>query len=200
MLAMPATDGVIAHLNDNELVSRSLRERAFFGELVLRYEAKLSRYIARLGVHDPDDRDDVLQDVFIKVYKNLNNFDQSLSFSAWIYRIAHNEAVSWYRRRKARPEGYLAAESDAIISLISDDKASTPEENFDKDIDAKILLRELEKLDDKYRDVLVLRYFEHLEYEDISDVLKIPVGTVGTLVHRAKKQLRERLQKLEIKV
>lgn len=197
---MTVIDGNSASLSDNELVARSLRERAFFGELVDRYQAKLSRYIARLGVQDPDDRDDVLQDIFIKVYKNLNSFDQSLSFSAWVYRIAHNEAVSWYRRRHARPEGYLVADSDAILALIADDDANKPEEHFDSGIDAARLSRELERLDEKYRDVLLLRYFEHLEYEEVSDVLKIPVGTVGTLVHRAKKQLRERLKDLNTKI
>lgn len=193
---MPQSQNQNVAPSDKELVSRSLVERAFFGEIVERYEARLGRYIARLGVVDPDDRDDVLQNVFIKVYKNLNNFDQSLSFSAWIYRIAHNEAISWYRRRKARPEGYLAAESDMITSLLADDNIERPDERFDREIDSKIMLRELEQLDDKYLEVLILRYFEHLEYEEISDVLKIPVGTVGTLVHRAKKQLKDRLKGL----
>ncbi len=193
---MPQSQNQNVAPSDKELVSRSLVERAFFGEIVERYEARLGRYIARLGVVDPDDRDDVLQNVFIKVYKNLNNFDQSLSFSAWIYRIAHNEAISWYRRRKARPEGYLAAESDMITSLLADDGIERPDERFDREIDSKIMLRELEQLDDKYLEVLILRYFEHLEYEEISDVLKIPVGTVGTLVHRAKKQLKDRLKGL----
>lgn len=193
---MPQSQNQNVAPSDKELVSRSLVERAFFGEIVERYEARLGRYIARLGVVDPDDRDDVLQNVFIKVYKNLNNFDQSLSFSAWIYRIAHNEAISWYRRRKARPEGYLAAESDMITSLLADDGIERPDERFDREIDSKIMLRELEQLDDKYLEVLILRYFEHLEYEEISDVLQIPVGTVGTLVHRAKKQLKDRLKGL----
>lgn len=193
---MPQSQSQNVAPSDKELVSRSLMERAFFGEIVERYEARLGRYIARLGVVDPDDRDDVLQNVFIKVYKNLNNFDQSLSFSAWIYRIAHNEAISWYRRRKARPEGYLAADADMITSLLADDGIERPDERFDREIDSKIMLRELEQLDDKYLEVLILRYFEHLEYEEISDVLKIPVGTVGTLVHRAKKQLKDRLKGL----
>lgn len=182
--------------SDKDLVALSLRDRAFFGEIVVRYEARLRRYIARLGIIDPDDRDDVLQNVFIKVYKNLNNFDQSLSFSAWIYRIAHNEAISWYRRLKARPEGYLAAEAELITTLLKDDGTEMPDERFDREVDSKILLRELEQLDDKYLEILILRYFEHLEYEEISDVLKIPVGTVGTLVHRAKKQLKARLKDL----
>lgn len=193
---MPQSHNQNVAPSDKELVSRSLMERAFFGEIVERYEARLNRYIARLGVVDPDDRDDVLQNVFIKVYKNLNNFDQSLSFSAWIYRIAHNEAISWYRRRKARPEGYLVADADMITSLLADDSRESPDERFDREIDSKIMLRELERLDDKYLEVLILRYFEHLEYEEISDVLKIPVGTVGTLVHRAKKQLKDRLKGL----
>lgn len=175
--------------SDKELVVLSLEDREHFGQLVERYEAKLERYINRLGVRDPEDRADVLQEIFIKVYRNLNSFDQSLSFSAWIYRIAHNEAISWYRRQKARPEGYLVAEGDEIVKLVAD-SGTDPEEKFDESINKETLLRAMEKLDDRYRDVLILRYFEHLEYEDISDVLKVPTGTVGTLVHRGKKQLK----------
>src|SRR5690606_37040682 len=93
--------------SDNEVVKLALRERALFGHIVERYQDKLSRYITRLGVRNPDDRDDVLQEVFIKVYRNLNDYDDRYSFSAWIYRIAHNETISWYRKRKIRPEGNL---------------------------------------------------------------------------------------------
>ena len=182
---------------DNELVAYSLRERAFFGNLVERYEARLDRYITRLGVRDPDDRADVLQEIFIKVYRNLNSFDQSLSFSAWIYRIAHNEAISWYRKLQSRPEGYLVSEGDDIVKLIAADTES-PEAIFDQTVSNELLLRALEQLDDKYREVLILRYFEHLEYEDISDVLQVPTGTVGTLVHRAKKQLKQKLEPLNL--
>ena len=182
---------------DNELVAYSLRERAFFGNLVERYEKRLERYITRLGVLDPDDRADVLQEIFIKVYRNLNSFDQGLSFSAWIYRIAHNEAISWYRKRQSRPEGYLVSEGDDIVKLIASDDEDA-EGLFDKQISKKLLLRALEQLDDKYREVLILRYFEHLEYEDISDILQVPTGTVGTLVHRAKKQLKQKLVPLNI--
>lgn len=184
---------------DKELVILALRERAFFGNIVERYEAKLTRYISRLGVRNPDDRDDVLQEIFIKVYRNLNSFDQSLSFSSWIYRIAHNEAVTWYRKLTVRPEGYLVADSDTVLNFISDNKEDA-ESRFDRKIESGHLLRTLEQLDEKYRSILILRYFEHLEYEEISDVLKIPTGTVGTLVHRAKKQLRAKLRHLDIQV
>lgn len=183
-------------LTDQEVVALALRERAFFGHIVERYQEKLSRYVTRLGVRDPEERADVLQDIFIKVYRNLNDYDPGYSFSGWIYRIAHNEAISWYRRRKVRPEGNMIETGDEVVALLGTEEESA-EERFDRKIDAADLSGALRELDEKYRDVLVLRYFEHLEYEEISDALKIPVGTVGTLIHRAKAQLRKILKKHE---
>ncbi len=183
---------------DQELVALALKERAFFGNIVDRYQAKLRRYITRLGVKNPDDQEDVLQEIFIKVYRNLNSFDPSLSFSSWVYRIAHNEAVSWYRRLKVRPEGYLVADSEALLGLLAHD-GEGPEVRAEREHDARSVQTALESLEEKYRVVLVLRYFEYLEYEDISHVLKVPVGTVGTLIHRAKKQLRQKLEALDIR-
>ena len=60
----------------------------------------------RLGIRNAEDREDTLQDIFIKIYKNLNGFDTNLSFSSWVYRIAHNEAISAYRKKNVRPEGH----------------------------------------------------------------------------------------------
>jgi RNA polymerase sigma-70 factor (ECF subfamily) len=182
-------------LTDQELVLLSLRERALFGGVVERYQARLRRYITRLGVKNPDDQEDVLQEIFIKVYRNLNSFDQSLSFSSWIYRIAHNEAISWYRKLKVRPEGYLVADPTILLELLSSE-GEDPESRAERKLNADLIERALEILDEKYRTILVLRYFEHLEYEEISDVLRMPVGTVGTLIHRAKKQLRDELSKI----
>ncbi len=179
-------------MTDEEIVTMALRERAFFGHIVERYQAKLTRYIARLGVRNSDDQDDVLQDIFIKVYKNLNGFDTSLTFSSWIYRIAHNEAISWYRKHNVRPEGHLVGDSEAVLELIQSHEDGS-EEIFDKNINTEELLRALDELDPKYRDVLILRFFENKEYEEISDILKIPIGTVGTLVARGKKKLKELL-------
>lgn len=183
-------------LTDQAVVKLALKERALFAHIVERYQEKLSRYIARLGIRDQDDRDDVLQEIFIKVYRNLNDYDERYSFSAWIYRIAHNEAISWYRKKKVRPEGNLVADSEEVLPFLNDGEDDA-EVRFDKNIDAHHLNQALNTLDSKYRDIVVLRYFEHLEYEEISDVLKIPVGTVGTLLYRAKKQLKEALNNYE---
>ncbi|MCA9357309.1 sigma-70 family RNA polymerase sigma factor [Candidatus Nomurabacteria bacterium] len=174
--------------SDEELVKKTLEDKNFFGELVDRYEAKLTRYINRLGIRNPDDQLDVLQEIFLKTYRNLNAFDSSLKFSSWVYRIAHNEAISWYRKKNVRPEGHLIAESEEIISFLSAGE-EVADVAFDKSINASVVNEALAKIDDKYREVLILRFFEHKEYDEISDILKIPVGSVGTLIHRGKKQL-----------
>lgn len=180
-------------MSDEEIVAKTLLDKAFFEHIVLRYEDKLSRYIWRLGIHNEDDRADVLQNIFIKVYKNLYGFDTELSFSSWVYRIAHNEAISFYRRKRVRPEGHLVDNQEDLIGLIS-----SPEENAEKHFDMRVNAQEVSRafahIDQKYRDALILRFFEHKEYEEISDILKIPPGTVGTLIHRGKKELKAQLR------
>lgn len=178
--------------SDEEIVRRALVEQRYFGEIIDRFETKLDRYISRLGVQRPEDREDVLQDIFIKVYKNLNGFDTSLSFSSWIYRIAHNEAISWYRRQRVRPEGHLINDVDPVLATLAAG-AAAPEQLFDQSINAGELQGALYKLEEKYRTVLILRFFEHKEYEEISDILRIPTGSVGTLIYRGKKQLAQLL-------
>lgn len=185
--------------SDEELVKMTLQDKEFFGLLVDRYEAKLTRYIGRLGVHDPEDKLDVLQEIFLKAYRNLNGFDTALQFSSWIYRIAHNEAVSWYRKKTVRPEGHLIADSEELISFLST-KEEAVDVEFDKHINAQEINTALLKIDEKYREAIVLRYFEHKEYEEISDILKIPVGSVGTLLHRGKKQLASALNHEAIRI
>lgn len=187
------------NMSDEEIVSMALREKAFFAHIVYRYEDKLARYIMRLGIRNAEDREDTLQDIFIKIYKNLNDFDTSLSFSSWVYRIAHNEAVSAYRKKNVRPEGHLIDAGDEIVAreLTAEEGA---EKLFDEKVNAQEVGRALECLDEKYKSALILRYFEHKEYEEISDILKIPTGSVGTLLHRGKKQLKEEIQAHQIHV
>ncbi len=185
--------------SDSELVEMTLKEPNQYSFLVERYEAKLRRYITRLGVRNPDDQLDVLQEIFIKAYRNLNSFDTSFSFSSWIYRIAHNEAISFYRKKNVRPEGHLVGESEEILEFISA-KEEAADVSFDKGINATEVAKALSILDEKYREPIILRFFEHKEYEEISDILQIPIGSVGTLIHRGKKQLIHVLNKDNLRI
>jgi RNA polymerase sigma-70 factor, ECF subfamily len=185
--------------SDEEIVRLTLSDPNQYGLLVERYEPKLQRYITRLGVRVHDDQLDVLQEIFIKAYRNLNGFDTSLSFSSWIYRIAHNEAISFYRKKNVRPEGHLVGDGDEVLSFISSSMEGS-EVTFDKTINAKQVEAALATLDEKYREPIILRFFEHKEYDEISDILQIPIGSVGTLLHRGKKQLADVLNKDALRI
>lgn len=186
-------------LSDEALIAHILGDATQYALIVTRYEAKLDRYIRRLGVRVQEDREDVLQNIFIKAYRNLNGFDTRLSFSSWLYRIAHNEAISWYRKENVRPEGHLVDDADTILQFVQSAELQTQTAAVER-INAHEMHRALGTLPEKYRAVLILRFFEHKEYEDISDILQIPVGTVGTLLHRGKRRLADAINNKAIDV
>ncbi|MFA5936106.1 MAG: sigma-70 family RNA polymerase sigma factor [Patescibacteria group bacterium] len=174
-------------LADEQVVAEALQNKERFAELVHRYQERLSRYLRRLGVFRLEDIEDVLQNAFLKAYRNLNDFDQKLRFSSWMYRIAHNEAMSFFRANSARPHGHLVDESDDKLELLQSDL--NVEREVEKKLTGEVISSALQSLEPKYRDVLVLRYLEERDYNEMSDILKIPVGTVGTQINRAKKRL-----------
>lgn len=178
---------------DQELVVRAIQDKQAFAAIVFRYEAPLLRYIIRLGCKNSFIADDLLQEIFIKTYIHLNEYDPFLQFSSWIYRIAHNEIVSYFRKEKRR-SGVLT--KDDLIGLFenitdaADVIALECEQHTAMEIQAA-----LDRLEPKYRDVIVLKFFEEKSYEEISDILLIPQGTVATLINRAKKKIKIFLEK-----
>jgi RNA polymerase sigma-70 factor (ECF subfamily) len=179
---------------DEEIVRRTLADKEAFVLLIERYEAKLMRYLTRLGVGLLEDREDILQNAFIKAYKNLNSFDPTLAFSSWMYRIAHNEAMSFFRSKHARPQVILNEESEALITELEDENADTSV-LAEARLSRGELTKALETLPQSYRDALTLRFFEDRSYSEMSDILQVPIGTVSTLLYRAKRALRESLPK-----
>jgi len=173
---------------DEELVALTFKSQDYYAFLVSRYEAKIMRYILRISSFSKEDAEDILQEIFIKVYKNLNDFDQRLKFSSWIYRIAHNEVISHYRKMKSRPK-LVTTEADEWLKTIAGN------DNLEKDLDRKFtsqgIRNILSKMDLKYKEVLALRYLEEKDYREISDILEKPMGTVATLINRAKKKFKE---------
>ena len=177
---------------DEEIVRRTLEDKDAFATLIERYQPKLARYLERLGVALSEDREDILQNAFIKAYRNLNSFDTSLSFSSWMYRIAHNEAMSFFSAKRIRPQVFVSEEATTLIEELRDEAADATE-RAEARLSNEALATALDTLDPKYRDVLALRFFEERSYSEISDILEVPIGTVSTLVHRAKIALRKAL-------
>lgn len=176
---------------DEELVALCLSDTSVFGALVERYEQKLRAYIYRIGKLGAEDTEDLLQEVFIKVYQNLNSFDTDLKFSSWIYRIAHNETMAFFRKRRARPQGHAIDVDEAVIANIASE-ADVLKDSMEAH-DALRLKEVLATLPREYYDVIVLRFFEHKGYDEISDILAVPPGTVATRLSRAKAQIKKRM-------
>lgn len=179
---------------DEDIVGDALVQKEAFALLVHRYEQRLARYLRRLGVLRREDIEDVLQNVFLKTYRNLNEFDRSLKFSSWIYRIAHNETMSFFRSNASRPEGHAVDDAEIVFGQIHGTLDTSMEAELG--LNSQELAKALQTLEPKYREVIVLRYFEEREYSEISDILRIPTGTVATLLNRAKKRLKESLSHL----
>ena len=172
-------------VSDTTLIENARKDSSAYSAVIAKYAPVLSRYLYRLGCTNPQDREDVLQEIFIKVYVNLNEYDTDLSFSSWIYRIAHNETISFFRKKNVRPQTIPVDEYEDMIP-----STENRYELYDVQISKERLLAGLNQLDEKYREVLVLQYFEEKNYEEISDILKKPPNTVATLIRRAKEKLR----------
>jgi len=157
-----------------------------FGELMERYETKLKRY-GRKFLREKEDIEDLVQEVFIKTYTNIQSFDTTLRFSPWIYRIAHNIFVNELKRKSRY--GHSVFDSDAILPFLVAKETTdefTLKEELKEEMDTV-----LDSLSPKYREVLILHYFEDLSYKEISDVLQIPTTTVGVRMTRARTQLQK---------
>ncbi len=162
-----------------------------FGILVKRYQAKMLRY-ARRFLFNYHDIEDLVQEVFIKAYTNIQSFDASKKFSAWLYRIAHNEFINAIKKKGKEPMPFF--DLDILLPrLASKDEAD--KKTNQREI-CQMIEQCLDKLDFKYREPLILYYFEELTYREIADVLRIPVPTVGVRLKRAKKSIKSFCQKL----
>ncbi len=180
--------------SDIDIVKKVLDNQDYFSVIIERYESKLRRYIRRItNIHD-EEIDDLLQDIFISVYQNLNSFNPDLQFSSWIYRIAHNKTINYWKKNKKEIENISVDENLFFIESIFN------EENILLDLEreenAQLLNKALQKLDPKYREVLILKFIEDKDYTEISDILEKPMGSIATLINRGKKQLKKEIENL----
>ncbi len=152
----------------------------------------MGRYVRRILGRDGQAVEDVLQEVFLKAYVNLNDFDRARPFGPWIYRIARNEAISLLRKKKAEP--LLVSGDDAFLLLERMSDGITAQEILDRArIEEQVRLA-IKTMDQRYREALILRYLEDKGYDEIADILELPSGTVATLIKRGTKQLRASLE------
>lgn len=172
-------------LSDKEIIELSLKEDVeYFRCIYERYAPRLKAYISKISGFSKEQIEDILQDAFIKVWKNIHAYDDSMKFSSFLYRIVHNETVSQWRKQKV-----MSKTLDSMTQEIKVDSFEhEPNINGDsQDEKKKNIEKILKLLPDKYREVLILKFLENMDYEEISNILMIPEGTVATRINRAKK-------------
>jgi len=180
------TASTIAPTGEQLLVQRlhdATSRNAAFEELVRVYQRMLYYHVRRMtGSHD--DADDVLQNTFVKAWRNIGNFRGDSSLKTWLYRIATNEAITHINSRKKR----TAEDIDTLISAEST-AVSRQETPIDGDAVEKKLQAAIAALPDKQRAVFALRYYDEMPYEEMSGVLETSVGALKASYHHAAKKI-----------
>lgn len=178
---------------DNDLVILVRQNPEYLSYIIDRYKLKLERYIQRRTNVDSHDREDILQDIFIKIYRNINEYDDSLIFSSWVYRITHNYIIDWYRKNKKHISVSLDDDDSKLIHILQDESIVVDSQTLNEQDQIEIIKKEIKNLPYDYQEILILKFFEDKSYEEISDILKISTSSVGVKINRAKKLLKQKI-------
>lgn len=173
---------------DEEKLLEELRNpftsRKGFARLVSEYSERLYWQIRKM-VLSHDDANDILQDVFIKAWTNLDNFRGESKLTTWLYRIAINESITFLNKKRIQNNISIDDDDTFLLNTIESD------EYFDGDEAQKLLQKAILTLPDKQRLVFQMKYFEEMKYEDMSDILGTSVGALKASYHHAVKKIEK---------
>ena len=176
-------------MNELLLISRARGgDREAFGELVEQYRDNVYRLAYRM-CGNAYDADEAAQEAFVAAWRALPNFRGDAKFSTWLYRLTTNAAIDVMRREKRHQ-----TVGDGEMIEVADD-ADSPQETVERTEQQEAVQKALATLSEEYREVLLLRYMEELDYAEIAEVLQLPSGTVKSRINRAKAALKAALLK-----
>ncbi len=168
-----------------------------FGEIVEIYKDKVFQLCFRI-LGNRHEAEDIAQEAFVRAYVNIHTFNVKLKFSTWLYRIATNLCID--RMRKKKPDYYLDAELSGTDGLnmyaTVAAAAALPEEELESIELQDAIQKQIMKLPEKYRTVIVLKYIEELSLKEIGEIVNLPIGTIKTRIHRGREALRKQLSNL----
>ena len=177
---------------DDELVARvRAGETRLFAELVTRYQDPVYAMCLRF-LGDRTEAEDVAQEVFLRVHRGLSSFKGEARFSTWLYRITWNLCADWLRSNRKPARSISSIE---VVGDLGDRRVDLEKGVLDAE-EQGMVRQALEGLDEIYRSVIILLYYQKLSYEQIAAVLDVPVKTVETRLYRARRLLRARLERL----
>lgn len=177
-------------LDDQDLLEKLKNEKTrdlAFGDLVKRYRERLYWHIRKIVI-DHDDADDVLQNTFMKVWRNLDKFREESTLYTWLYRIATNESITFVSTAKKRSLLPMNETSEFLMNKLEAD------EYFEGDVIQMKLQKAILMLPEKQRIVFNMKYFDEIKYEDMSKILETSVGALKASFHHAVKKIEEYLK------
>ena len=180
--------------DETELLERARNgDSQAFGALVERYQRRVVG-VAQAVVHNQDDAVELAQETFVRAYENLAKFESRSSFSTWLYRIAANLAID-FRRREGRHQVLRGDDAETEINRLPSPRGDSYQETVRTELSQRIN-GALKELTSEHRAVILLREVEGLSYDEISDVLQVPRGTVMSRLHYARNHMRTILKDL----
>ncbi|MBC7187710.1 MAG: sigma-70 family RNA polymerase sigma factor [Calditrichaeota bacterium] len=184
------------HPTDEELIAKFQNGDLYaFDVLVRRYKNQLMNFVCRF-VGNREEAEDIVQDTFVRLYRNKHSYRRIARFSTWIYTIAGNLAKTELRKRKGRRLLAISQLGCEDKDYEIEDSAFDPEQEVDGTMKGAIIQREIDRLPPKFREVIILRDIQELSYEEISEIIKAPLGTVKSRVNRARLRLQKRLEEI----
>jgi RNA polymerase sigma-70 factor (ECF subfamily) len=186
---------------DDLIIIRSVLsgDSSQFALLWQKYNKQIFANVLKL-VRSIDDADDIVQDTFLKAFNALHSYNQTFPFPAWLYKIASNTCIDYFRRKRIRPISIENINRDGgdIYDIIPD-KSIPIDDNIINNETKEELLKAVEQLPLRYKQCIQLRHFEELSYEEISLKMKLPLGTVKITLFRARKMLLNMLSNKDLK-
>ncbi len=183
--------------DDQRLIADCLQgDTAAFGQLVRRYQDRLFNTVFRL-VNNAEDAQDVVQEAFLNAYLSLDSFKGQAEFFTWLFRIAHNTAISLKRKQRVTLSLSAGRDGEPGLEPLDESDLSEPTHGLERAEEARRIQAALGRLTPEHRTVLVLKEMEGLKYEEMAEVLQVPIGTIRSRLHRARVELRAVLEQEE---
>lgn len=190
-------------LDDLELINQAKAKSSKAFEKLMKKYRKSVYYLILKMVHNADDAQDLTQEAFAKAFKSIERFDPQFAFSTWLFRIATNNSIDFIRKKRVTTvsmESSVENEDGEHYHFDVKDEGFNPNEQLTRKQRKEYLQIAIAKLPEKFQHLLELRYFQELSYEEMAELLHLPVGTVKAQLFRARELLNEAMGDMQDQV
>jgi RNA polymerase sigma-70 factor (ECF subfamily) len=176
-------------LTDEEIVKKIIQgNQAMFSQLIERYKDKIFTLVYRY-TDDYGEAQDVAQEIFIKIYKQMHTFRFQSKVSTWIYRVATNSCIDWDRKRKTKKDTTCLINEALVV-----DQGRGPEQQFILNEQRDAVRDVINRLPENYKLLVIMYHFQNMRYKEISEVLEMPMKTIETGLYRARAMIKKQME------